>query len=93
LKQHEFARPEWVYGGQRHGCHESTEEASPHCLDAESVAHFLEGSNFINQEKPTDERTAKCTSMEKRTPPMGEPNATATPAALAAVTISRILPG
>ncbi len=26
------------------------------------------------------------------TPPMGEPNATATPAALAAVTISRILP-
>lgn len=30
--------------------------------------------------------------MEKSTPPIGEPNATATPAALAAVTISLILP-
>ena len=32
------------------------------------------------------------TSIENKTPPMGEPKATATPAALAAVTISRILP-
>lgn len=32
------------------------------------------------------------TSIENRTPPMGEPNATATPAALAAVMISRVLP-
>jgi hypothetical protein len=32
------------------------------------------------------------TSIENKTPPMGDPNATATPAALAAVTISRILP-
>lgn len=32
------------------------------------------------------------TSIENNTPPIGEPNATATPAALAAVTISRILP-
>jgi len=31
------------------------------------------------------------TSIAKRTPPMGEPNATATPAALAAVRISLIL--
>ena len=31
-------------------------------------------------------------SIEKSTPPIGEPKATATPAALAAVTISRILP-
>lgn len=31
-------------------------------------------------------------SIENRTPPMGEPNATATPAALAAVMISRVLP-
>ena|ERR1700722_10251870 len=30
--------------------------------------------------------------MENKTPPMGEPNATPTPAALAAVTISLILP-
>ncbi len=30
--------------------------------------------------------------MEKSTPPIGEPKATATPAALAAVTISLILP-
>lgn len=30
--------------------------------------------------------------MENKTPPIGEPKATATPAALAAVTISRILP-
>jgi hypothetical protein len=32
------------------------------------------------------------TSIENKTPPIGEPNATATPAALAAVTISLILP-
>ena len=32
------------------------------------------------------------TSIENSTPPIGEPNATATPAALAAVTISRIFP-
>lgn len=32
------------------------------------------------------------TSMEKRTPPMGEPKATATPAALEAVITSRIFP-
>ena len=31
-------------------------------------------------------------SIENRTPPIGEPNATATPAALAAVIISRIFP-
>ena len=31
------------------------------------------------------------TSMEKSTPPIGDPKATATPAALDAVTISRIL--
>jgi hypothetical protein len=30
--------------------------------------------------------------MENKTPPMGEPKATATPAALAAVITSRILP-
>ena len=30
--------------------------------------------------------------MENSTPPIGEPKATATPAALAAVTTSRILP-
>ncbi len=32
------------------------------------------------------------TSIENSTPPIGEPKATATPAALAAVKISRILP-
>jgi hypothetical protein len=32
------------------------------------------------------------TSIENMTPPIGEPKATATPAALAAVTISLILP-
>jgi len=32
------------------------------------------------------------TSIENKTPPIGEPKATATPAALAAVIISRILP-
>lgn len=35
---------------------------------------------------------SKPTSIENRTPPIGEPKATATPAALAAVRISRILP-
>jgi hypothetical protein len=32
------------------------------------------------------------TSIENMTPPIGEPNATATPAALAAVKTSRLLP-
>jgi hypothetical protein len=32
------------------------------------------------------------TSIENSTPPIGAPNATPTPAALAAVTISRIFP-
>lgn len=37
-------------------------------------------------------RHGEPTSMENKTPPIGEPNATATPAALEAVTISRIFP-
>jgi hypothetical protein len=55
------------------------------------MGHFLEQpSEFMS----TKERKGVIlTSIENKTPPMGEPKATATPAALAAVTISRILPG
>jgi len=42
--------------------------------------------------QPEDTQNGKLASIEKSTPPMGEPKATATPAALAAVMISRIFP-
>lgn len=41
---------------------------------------------------PADLKSVLHTSIENSTPPIGEPKATATPAALAAVKISRILP-
>ena len=41
---------------------------------------------------PVGRRKEALTSIENNTPPIGEPKATATPAALAAVTISRIFP-
>jgi hypothetical protein len=42
-----------------------------------------------SQQLPND---GEPTSIENKTPPIGEPKATATPAALAAVRISLILP-
>ena len=54
------------------------------------MGHFLEQPS---QSKSMKQRKGVIlTSIENKTPPMGEPKATATPAALAAVTISRILP-
>jgi len=54
------------------------------------MGHFLEQpSEFMSTKEG---KGGVLTSIENRTPPMGEPKATATPAALAAVTISRILP-
>jgi hypothetical protein len=55
------------------------------------MGHFLEQpSKFMSMK---ERKGVILTSIENKTPPMGEPKATATPAALAAVTISRILPG
>lgn len=51
------------------------------------MAHFLRKSKQMSCD------CGKLASIEKSTPPMGEPKATATPAALAAVKISRILAG
>jgi hypothetical protein len=90
LEHYEFACPERVHDRQRHSRHERAEKAPPHRFDTEIVAHFLCAD--IKFCRNSEERIARRTSMEKRTPPIGEPNATATPAALAAVTISRILP-
>jgi len=52
------------------------------------MAHFLKQFNEFMFMK--ESKGVILTSIENRTPPMGEPKATATPAALAAVTISRI---
>ena len=51
------------------------------------MAHFL----IMISPKIIQHRQGVRTSIENKTPPIGDPNATATPAALAAVTISRIL--
>jgi len=77
----------WTYR-KCHRSHEGTEEAPPECLDAKVVAHFL----CVFGETSCDRQKEVLTSIENSTPPIGDPNATATPAALAAVTISRIFP-
>ena len=62
----------------------STDKALPHHPGGERLIHFLH-INAINQVI-----SIKPTSIENKTPPIGEPKATATPAALEAVTISLI---
>lgn len=73
---------------KRYRSHEGTKETPPERLDVKVVAHFLCASHEIQRGRQKE----TLTSIENRTPPIGEPNATATPAALAAVTISRIFP-
>jgi len=58
----------------------------PHCPSRERLIHFL-----VCQLIFCFVWYAELTSIANKTPPMGEPNATATPAALDAVTISLIL--
>ena len=74
--------------GQRERRHKRTEETSPHRLDTEGVAHFLHARVSGCRRRVSRQPT----SIENSTPPMGAPNATATPAAEAAVIMSRILP-
>lgn len=69
-------------------CDQSTEEATPHGFDAEGMAHFL----LILVRRVLQIEYNGFTSMENSTPPIGDPKATATPAALEAVKISRIFP-
>jgi hypothetical protein len=57
----------------------------PHCPSGESLIHFLP------DQLQTKANVDMLTSIANKTPPMGDPKATATPAALEAVTISRIL--
>jgi hypothetical protein len=73
---------------KRYRSHEGTEETPPERLDAKVAAHFL--CTFYEIWRGRQKEIL--TSIENNTPPIGEPNATATPAALAAVTISRIFP-
>jgi len=77
----------WTYR-KRHRSHEGAEETPPERLDAKVVAHFL----CVLAKTSRDRQKEALTSIENSTPPIGDPNATATPAALAAVTISRIFP-
>ena len=71
---------------------EGAEEASPHRLDRPVDRHFLvrAKSDWVRLHI-VYERGALLTSSENKTPPIGLPNATATPVADAAVTISLIL--
>jgi hypothetical protein len=106
LKQDKFAGPEGIHcldgvsqrGANRKSknthrkCHcsdQRAKEASPHSLDTKRVTHFLKHSSQSTREQW---QCLTHTSMENITPPIGEPKATATPAADAAVKISRILP-
>lgn len=74
---------------RRHKC---AEEAPPHRLDVKSMVHFLYISYADEGLTIRFDFRMGRTSIENSTPPIGEPKATATPAALAAVIISRILP-
>lgn len=67
----------------------STKVTSPHGLEGEIVGHFL-----WTVSSPFDPPGGKVfqTSRENRTPPMGLPNATATPAAAHALRISLVFP-
>jgi len=81
-----------TYGKCKCG-HKSTEKATPHRLDTECMAHFLNmGYRMYWSIRSVTKMPERRTSIENKTPPIGEPKATATPAALAAVIISRILP-
>lgn len=71
------------------GSNQRTNKAAPHSLDPEYVAHLLNGWIF---RKMINVASLTLTSIENKTPPIGEPKATATPAALAAVMTSLILP-
>lgn len=74
------------------GRHQSANKASPHGLVGEVVAHFLFRSLSAPRDLESATQGGDCfTSIANITPPMGDPNATATPAALEAVKISRIL--
>lgn len=82
------SRRQWWTHRKRYRGHKGAEETPPERLDAKVVAHFLRVCDEIWGYGEKE----RLTSMENNTPPIGEPNATATPAALAAVTISRIFP-
>lgn len=106
LEKNKFPGPEWVHDLQVtykdtwrdvrnytdrkcKGSNQRTNKAAPHSLDSEYVAHLLKGWIF---RKIINVSSLTLTSIENKTPPIGEPKATATPAALAAVTTSLILP-
>lgn len=76
--------------GKREGSDQRTDKTPPHSLDTEYVAHFLWGT--FGKNIPRCGQRREVTSIENNTPPIGEPKATATPAADAAVMTSLILP-
>lgn len=65
--------------------YQSTEVAPPHRFERKVRRHFLT-RQFGEEERGTGIQT----SNENKTPPMGLPNATATPAAAQALRISRV---
>lgn len=93
VEQHQSAVAEWVYGTQHKCCNQGGEERTPQRLEGEVIAHLEERERTF--EKGVVERfywcsaseftTGSCTSSKlKRTPPIGAPKATDTPAADAA---------
>jgi hypothetical protein len=83
------AQPSFAVGKGTHGQSkrgdQSADKALPHGAIGEHLIHLLRGVRAVTTAKLTQP-----TSMENSTPPIGDPKATATPAALDAVTISRI---
>lgn len=85
------ARPEET-DREGKGRDEGADETAPHRLVGKVVTHLLlkERDGLVRSAKRLKE-LGLLTSIANRTPPMGDPKATATPAALEAVRISLIL--
>jgi hypothetical protein len=83
-RQHSSFSPLKTYS-EGEGGDEGADEALPHCAIRKHLVHLPWGRQRCHHITELS-----LTSIENSTPPMGEPKATATPAALDAVTISLI---
>ena len=73
---------------QHRSSYQSTEVTAPHCFEREVRRHFL---RILASNSARAQDMEKITSSENKTPPIGLPNATATPAAAHALRISLVL--
>lgn len=91
VEQYQAAVPKGIYGAQDKSCHKGGEEGAPQRLEWEVVAH-LKMRGWLSQRQTLfshlfcviSVETRRTSSRLKRTPPIGAPKATETPAADAA---------